>query len=77
MKQYNVESLDIVKLDVEGAEAMIFKDNYDKWLARTKVLIIELHEGCWPGSSVNFESAIKNYPFSRSKNGEFLIFTRN
>jgi FkbM family methyltransferase len=77
MEQYSLESLDIVKLDVEGAEAMIFQDNYDNWLSRTKVLIIELHEGCWPGSSINFETIIKNYPFSRSKNGEFWIFTRN
>jgi FkbM family methyltransferase len=77
MEQYNLKSLDLVKLDVEGAEAMIFQDNYDNWLSRTKVLIIELHEGCWPGSSFNFEAAIKKYPFSRSKRGEFLIFTRN
>jgi FkbM family methyltransferase len=76
MDQFNLENLDIVKLDVEGAEAMIFKDNYDKWLSCTKMLIIELHEGCWPGSSANFELAIKNYPFNRRKNGEFLIYTR-
>lgn len=77
MEQHSLETLDIVKLDVEGAEAVIFQDNYDNWLSRTKILIIELHEGHIPGSSANFESVIKNYPFSRSKNGEFWIFTRN
>lgn len=77
MTEYNLETLDIVKLDVEGAEAMIFQDNYDQWLSSTKVLIIELHEAWLPGSSANFEAAIKKHPFTRSKNGEFLIFTRN
>jgi len=75
--QYNLETLDIVKLDVEGAEAVIFEDNYDRWLSLTKVLIIELHEGGLPGSSANFEAAIKKYPFSRTKNGEYFIYRRN
>jgi FkbM family methyltransferase len=77
MEQWNLESLDIVKLDVEGAEAIIFKDNYHQWLSRTKVLIIELHERNWPGISANFEKAISQYPFTSRQNGEYFIYTRN
>ncbi len=74
--QFELKSLDVVKLDVEGAEAIIFQDNYEKWLSITKVLIIELHERNWPGISANFEKAISHYPFSKRKNGEYFIYTR-
>ncbi len=74
--QFGLKSLDVVKLYVEGAEAIIFQDNYEKWLSITKVLIIELHERNWPGISANFEKAISRYPFTKRKNGEYFIYTR-
>ena len=66
--------IDLLKLDVEGAEAMIFKDNYEAWLGKTRMLIIELHEKAFPGSSAAFEKAILNRYSTRFTYGEFEVF---
>jgi FkbM family methyltransferase len=74
MDQYELEVLDVVKLDVEGAEAIIFQDNYEKWLSVTKTLIIELHDWNWPGISANFEKAISRYKHTKTTHGEYCIY---
>lgn len=35
--------IDLLKVDVEGAEADIFSKNYETWLPQTRTIIIELH----------------------------------
>jgi FkbM family methyltransferase len=74
MKLYQWPVLDIVKLDVEGAEQAIFSENYN-WLALTKMLIIELHENWLPGSSASFEKAIRQFNFDCYRLSENLIYT--
>jgi FkbM family methyltransferase len=45
----NWDTIDILKLDIEGAEKEIFsEDNFD-WLKKVKLLIIELHDRYKPG----------------------------
>ncbi|HSK11695.1 MAG TPA: FkbM family methyltransferase, partial [Phnomibacter sp.] len=39
METYNMPTIDVVKLDVEGAEAAIFSDNYHNWMSKTRILI--------------------------------------
>jgi len=74
MQQYDFPVLDILELDVEGAEQAIFRDNYDGWLPKTRMLIIELHEFMAKGSSDSFWKAIRKYNFSQSESGENLCF---
>ena len=76
IEEYQLGRLDVVKLDVEGAEAVIFKDSYEPWLSITNTLIIELHERNWPGISANFYKAINQYSFDSKQNGEYFIYTR-
>lgn len=75
MKRMNWDHIDILKLDVEGAEKEIFSSNYQDWLPKTKVLIIELHDRMREGSSKAVFSAISQYNFSLDIAGENLIFT--
>ena len=35
--------IDILKLDIEGAERLIFSSSPEKWLSRIKFIIVELH----------------------------------
>lgn len=60
----NLEHLDLLKNDVEGAEKELFESNYENWLPKTKCNIIELHEGMNKGSSKSFFTAISKYDFS-------------
>jgi FkbM family methyltransferase len=43
MKTYCMEYVDILKLDVEGAEEHILSGNSEKWLPKVKSLIVEFH----------------------------------
>ena len=74
MKQYNLPHLDMVKLDVEGAEQFIFEDHFNEWISKTKIIIIELHERMIPGSADSFWNAIGQHSFSKNQVGENIIF---
>ncbi|GAB4237934.1 MAG: hypothetical protein Tsb0034_13290 [Ekhidna sp.] len=76
ISDFGVESIDILKLDIEGAEEKVF-DGENSWLSTVKVLIIELHERLFPGSSENFHRSIERHNFSLREKGENLIYTRN
>lgn len=78
VKKYSIQTIDILKIDIEGAEKEIFKKGvYEDWLKITKVLIIELHDRLNPGSSMQFFEAITKYNFRLEISGENLIFIRN
>ena len=76
MKKMDWDHIDILKLDVEGAEKEIFSSNYEDWLPKTKVLIIELHDRMRKGCSKVVFSAISEYNFSLDISGENLVFTK-
>lgn len=40
---YGLERIDILKMDIEGAETEIFKSNPEAWLPRVQNVLIELH----------------------------------
>lgn len=64
METHNIEVIDFLKLDIEGAERELFSEHVDQWLPKTKVLMIELHDWMKDGCSKSFFSAISRYNFS-------------
>ena len=71
---YSINIIDILKIDIEGAEKYIFETE-TAWLEKVKVLIIELHDFMEKESSNNFFRAItklKGFDFFIS--GENLVF---
>ena len=74
MEKMNWPHVDILKLDVEGSEKEIFSFDYEAWLPKTKVLIVELHDRIKKGSSQALFSAISQYNFSLDITGENLVF---
>jgi FkbM family methyltransferase len=73
MKKYNFKIIDVVKIDIEGAEGQLF-ETYQDWLPFTRCMIIELHDRMVPGCSKKVFKAVSDYNFSYSQNGESLIF---
>jgi len=67
-------TIDLLKIDVEGAEKEVFESNYENWIQRTKIIVIELHDEMKPGSSKAVFSAICKYDFSFAMWGENVIF---
>jgi FkbM family methyltransferase len=77
LHEAGVEWLDLLKLDVEGAEKELFEDPArDRWLGRTRALILEPHDWFKPGCTRAVEQAIANQPFRRTQLGENLLFIR-
>jgi FkbM family methyltransferase len=68
------DSVDFLKLDIEGSEMSVFNSGYESWLPKVKLLIIELHERMQPGCTEVFEKAIGQYNFNKSMSGENLVY---
>lgn len=74
IRDYNIDRIDILKIDVEGAEKEIFKANYTGFLDITNNILIELHDRMVPGCANNFFKAVNNYNFSMNNNSRtFLV----
>ncbi len=43
LERYSIPFVDILKMDIEGAEEAIFSSNPEIWLSRINMLIIEIH----------------------------------
>jgi FkbM family methyltransferase len=69
-------AIDLLKIDVEGAEKEIFSASCDDWLPRTNAILIELHDRFRPGCSDAFFSAVSTRDFHQAQRGQTLIFIR-
>ena len=73
--QYQITSIDIIKIDIEGAESTVFApSSCHTWLAKVKFLIIELHDHLFPDSHQTFLTAMQHYEFAVQSQGENLLF---
>lgn len=77
LQQFNIESIDLIKIDIEAAEKELFSKNYESWLGRTKAIAIELHDFIDPTISAIFFKAISTYNFETSRLGENVICIRS
>jgi FkbM family methyltransferase len=70
------ERVDILKLDIEGAEAIVFAENYEGWIHRVDTFVIELHdEWCREVFYAALKKSGGAFRFSRS--GELTIAERH
>ncbi len=67
---------DMVKLDIEGAEASVFRGNLD-WLDHAEIVGIELHDELVEGCSALVTSAFASGDWRTTRSGEYTIFTRH
>lgn len=66
----------ILKVDIEGAEAVIFSTNYAPWLGRVDTIVIELHDDATLGrASEAFFAAIDGRGYQVSRSGELTVCT--
>ncbi|MEO7310306.1 MAG: FkbM family methyltransferase [Chitinophagaceae bacterium] len=77
MARMKWDEIDILKIDIEGAEKSVFEGDIDRWLPKVKSIFIELHDNLQPGTSDLFFGVMKKYGFSFTKNRENWICIRN
>ncbi|WP_422359123.1 FkbM family methyltransferase [Reichenbachiella sp.] len=75
MRENDLKSVDVVKIDIEGFEKELFESNHEDWVPYTKVLIIELHDRMKKGCSKSLFECMVKYDFELDMRGENLIFT--
>lgn len=73
MQQQQVNHIDILKIDIEGAEKELFDSNYQTWLPKVKVIVIELHDRMREGTAASFFKALANYNYTLEIKGENLV----
>ena len=60
MQQHRLEHIDLLKIDIEGAEVDVLSANCSSWLPKVKVLVIELHDHLRGGCTAAFNTAISS-----------------
>ena len=73
MDQFQINFIDILKIDIEGAEKELFSKNYEPWLSKTGIVAIELHDNIDKTISEVFYNAISQRKYKGYYNGENLI----
>jgi len=74
MRNHEVERLDILKIDVEGAEREVFNHS-SSWVEKVDALIVELHERLKPGCARSFYSGTSGFD-DEWWEGENIYLTR-
>ncbi|MBH9974721.1 MULTISPECIES: FkbM family methyltransferase [Bartonella] len=76
MKQYDMDFVDILKVDIEGAEYELFEKNYEDWIDKVGLVIIETHDRFKPNSEAVVRKALKGRFDELPMKGENLFFKK-
>ncbi|HVW84830.1 MAG TPA: FkbM family methyltransferase [Bryobacteraceae bacterium] len=75
MKRHSIERVDLLKLDIEGAEKEVF-ENCQSWIDRVDMIVVELHDRFRAGCSRSFYNATSEFRYEWHK-GETTVMARN
>ena len=75
---FSISVIDILKIDVAGAEIFIFDSSCDSWISKVKVIIIECPDKDFPFTTMKIFETFKrnNLFFNTYINGENLVFIK-
>jgi FkbM family methyltransferase len=74
LRKFGMESVDILKMDIEGAEKEVFEKS-SAWIGKVGVIMIELHDRFRPGCSRAFYLATDGFDHEQHR-GETVILAR-
>ncbi len=66
--------IDLLKLDIEGAERPLFEEGDVEWLSDVGLIAIEIHEKKSPGVARLIDDAVQPYCMRVSSQGEYVLF---
>jgi FkbM family methyltransferase len=72
MEQRHLETIDLLKIDIEGAEKEIFAA-CGEWIDRVGVIIIELHDFFRRGCALSFYTATQGFELEFHKWGHVIV----
>jgi FkbM family methyltransferase len=74
MRNHGIDFIDVLKVDIEGAEKEVFADT-SNWIDKVGAVTIELHENWDLGCNRNFFKATNSFPIAW-KQGENVFVAR-
>jgi FkbM family methyltransferase len=75
MASKGIQAVDILKIDIEGAEREVFQDP-SRWIGKVDSLIVELHERMKPGCNRSFYNSTNDFD-EEWQQGENVYLARN
>jgi FkbM family methyltransferase len=75
MRSYSFDRIDLLKIDIEGAEKEVFEDCAG-WIDAVDVLMVELHDRFKAGCADSVHAATRGFA-RQGQRGETLFFTGN
>jgi FkbM family methyltransferase len=72
----NFDRVDILKIDIEGAEHEIFSQGAEEWLPRANLVIVDAHDRFRPGTEETVRRAMQPMFEELPRSGETLFFRR-
>jgi FkbM family methyltransferase len=72
MRDYEVDRLDLLKLDIEGSEKEVLSSS-DSWINRVSAISVELHDRFKPGCSRAFFNAVSDFPIELHRGEKILV----
>jgi FkbM family methyltransferase len=75
MREHEIDHIDVMKIDIEGAEREVFKDP-SPWIGKVDTLIVELHERLKLGCNRSFYNATNGFD-DEWLQGENVYLTRS
>lgn len=73
LKMSGLEKIDLLKLDIEGAEEAVFSAPDTTWLAHVDHIVVETHGD---GAMQAVQNALAGYHFTQSRKFEKFVFTK-
>ncbi len=75
ISDYGLDSIDILKMDIEGAEFDVFAHGGLDWLRLVACMAIEVHDNISPGALAAVRKAVAGV-FHEVRSGEYHVFHR-
>lgn len=75
MAQHGIDFIDLLKVDIEGAEKEVFERAHD-WIDRVGAIAVELHDRFKPGCSESVFAATRDFAVTRQR-GETMFLYRD
>lgn len=72
MDTYGIDRIDLLKIDIEGAERFVFEAD-TSWLSNVRVMAVELHDELTDGCSAALFHALQPYAYRLHTSGENLV----
>jgi FkbM family methyltransferase len=74
LRNYQLAQIDLLKIDIEGAEYELFQNQAEEWLPFVTMIMIETHDRIKPGCSQLIDRVVEPFGFRKFDSKELSIY---